>query len=250
MPTRREARLARAMAMRFAARRRDGLRRGGGQAGRAAGAGLSDCDRLCPWGRRLFDAGARRRRADPQPRRLGGAARPAADAWRGRRRSTSRKSRSSRWSSNISPIIDEARGAEAGDRRRLSRHGGVARLPQILPAAAQDPEADPEPRGTGAAAAAAAAAARRDARGGRAADRPRPDRPRRVRARRARRACGWCASRQWQASAFDLFAAYGRVRARTQPAMHVVAHRAVMTLEDAIQRVSALIGAGARLDHA
>ena len=46
----------------------------------------------------------------------------------------------------------------------------------------------------------------------------------------------------WQASAFDLFAAYGRVKARTQPAMHVVAHRSVMTLEDAIARVSALIG--------
>ncbi|WP_240325498.1 segregation and condensation protein A [Sphingomonas mesophila] len=47
---------------------------------------------------------------------------------------------------------------------------------------------------------------------------------------------------QWQASAFDLYAAYGRVRARTQPAMHVVAHRAVMTLEDAIQRVAAMLG--------
>ena len=47
----------------------------------------------------------------------------------------------------------------------------------------------------------------------------------------------------WQASAFDLYAAYGQVRARTQPAMHVVAHRSVMTLEDAIQRVSALLGA-------
>ncbi len=46
----------------------------------------------------------------------------------------------------------------------------------------------------------------------------------------------------WQASAFDLYAAYGRVRARTQPAMHVVAARAVMTLDDAIARVSALIG--------
>ncbi len=46
----------------------------------------------------------------------------------------------------------------------------------------------------------------------------------------------------WQCNAFDLYAAYGRVKARTQPAMHVVAHRAVMTLEDAIQRVSALIG--------
>ena len=47
----------------------------------------------------------------------------------------------------------------------------------------------------------------------------------------------------WQAGAFDLYAAYGRVRARTQPAMHVVAHRSVMTLEDAISRVSALLGA-------
>ena len=47
----------------------------------------------------------------------------------------------------------------------------------------------------------------------------------------------------WQASAFDLYAAYGRVRARTQPAMHVVAHRSVMTLEVAIARVSALLGA-------
>jgi len=46
----------------------------------------------------------------------------------------------------------------------------------------------------------------------------------------------------WQVSSFDLYAAYGRVKARTQPAMHVVAHRSVMTLEDAIQRVSALIG--------
>ena len=46
----------------------------------------------------------------------------------------------------------------------------------------------------------------------------------------------------WRATAFDLFAAYGRVRARTQPAMHIVASRAVMTLEDAIARVAALIG--------
>ena len=46
----------------------------------------------------------------------------------------------------------------------------------------------------------------------------------------------------WQASAFDLYAAYGRVKARTQPAMHVVALRAVMTLEDAIARVAALLG--------
>ena len=46
----------------------------------------------------------------------------------------------------------------------------------------------------------------------------------------------------WQVNAFDLYAAYGRVRARTLPAMHVVAHRAVMTLDDAIQRVATMLG--------
>ena len=41
---------------------------------------------------------------------------------------------------------------------------------------------------------------------------------------------------------FDLFAAYGAVRARTQPAMHVVHARSVMTLDEAIDRVSGMIG--------
>jgi segregation and condensation protein A len=47
----------------------------------------------------------------------------------------------------------------------------------------------------------------------------------------------------WQVSPFDLFAAFGVVKARTQPAMHVVHDRRVMTLDDAIDRVSRLIGA-------
>src|ERR1700754_4836507 len=38
----------------------------------------------------------------------------------------------------------------------------------------------------------------------------------------------------WQVRGFDLFAAYGVVRARTQPAMHVVHARSVMTLDEAI----------------
>jgi segregation and condensation protein A len=46
----------------------------------------------------------------------------------------------------------------------------------------------------------------------------------------------------WQVREFDLFAAYGAVRARTQPAMHVVHARSVMTLEEAIERVSKMIG--------
>ncbi|HWU93866.1 MAG TPA: ScpA family protein [Sphingomicrobium sp.] len=47
----------------------------------------------------------------------------------------------------------------------------------------------------------------------------------------------------WQVRDFDLFAAYGMVRARTAPAMHVVHARAVMTLEEAIERVERMIGA-------
>jgi segregation and condensation protein A len=46
----------------------------------------------------------------------------------------------------------------------------------------------------------------------------------------------------WQAAAFDLFAAYGAVKARTQPPMNVVHARAVMTLDEAIERVSRMLG--------
>jgi segregation and condensation protein A len=46
----------------------------------------------------------------------------------------------------------------------------------------------------------------------------------------------------WQVRDFDLFAAYGAIRARTAPAMHVVHARAVMTLEEALERVSRMIG--------
>jgi segregation and condensation protein A len=51
---------------------------------------------------------------------------------------------------------------------------------------------------------------------------------------------------RWDASLYDLLAAYGRVSARTRPAMHIVADREVMTLEDALARVGRLVGA--RLD--
>jgi len=48
---------------------------------------------------------------------------------------------------------------------------------------------------------------------------------------------------RWEAEIYDLIAAYGRISARTRPVMHVVAVRDVMTLEEAIDRVSTLIGA-------
>jgi segregation and condensation protein A len=46
----------------------------------------------------------------------------------------------------------------------------------------------------------------------------------------------------WQVRDFDLFAAYGAVRARTAPALHVVHARSVMTLEEALERVARMIG--------
>jgi segregation and condensation protein A len=46
----------------------------------------------------------------------------------------------------------------------------------------------------------------------------------------------------WQVSPFELFSAYGTVKARTAPAMHVIHSRSVMTLEDAIDRVGRMIG--------
>ena len=46
----------------------------------------------------------------------------------------------------------------------------------------------------------------------------------------------------WQATPYDLFAAYGALKARTQPAMHIVAHRAVMALDEAILRVERMLG--------
>jgi len=46
----------------------------------------------------------------------------------------------------------------------------------------------------------------------------------------------------WQARLFDVIAAYGAVKARTQPAMHVVHARSVMTLDEAIARVGRMIG--------
>jgi segregation and condensation protein A len=51
---------------------------------------------------------------------------------------------------------------------------------------------------------------------------------------------------QWEAGIFDLLQAYGQVRARTQPVVHVVSRRAVMALDEAIARVGTLVGA--RLD--
>jgi segregation and condensation protein A len=47
---------------------------------------------------------------------------------------------------------------------------------------------------------------------------------------------------RWQASLYDLIAAYGEVTARNRPVLHVVRARAVMTLDEAIRRVESMLG--------
>lgn len=49
-------------------------------------------------------------------------------------------------------------------------------------------------------------------------------------------------TRKWQCSYFDMITAYGQIKARSAPALHIVEKRQVMTLEEALDRVSALIG--------
>ena len=47
---------------------------------------------------------------------------------------------------------------------------------------------------------------------------------------------------QWQCDWFALVQAYGQVKARTAPVVHLVRDRMVMTLDSALSRVSALLG--------
>ena len=47
---------------------------------------------------------------------------------------------------------------------------------------------------------------------------------------------------RWQADLYDIISAYGSVRARTEPAVHIVSRRPVMTLEEALLRVERLLG--------
>jgi segregation and condensation protein A len=47
---------------------------------------------------------------------------------------------------------------------------------------------------------------------------------------------------RWQCEWFDLVQAYGQVKARTQPVVHMVRDRMVMTLDSALARVAAMLG--------
>jgi segregation and condensation protein A len=47
---------------------------------------------------------------------------------------------------------------------------------------------------------------------------------------------------QWQCDWYSLVQGYGQVKARTAPAVHMVRNRPVMTLESALDRVSAMLG--------
>ena len=47
---------------------------------------------------------------------------------------------------------------------------------------------------------------------------------------------------KWDSGLFDLIQAYGHVKARAEPPLHIVHKRNVLTLEEAIDRVSRLVG--------
>jgi segregation and condensation protein A len=47
---------------------------------------------------------------------------------------------------------------------------------------------------------------------------------------------------KWDSGLFDLIQAYGHVKARAEPPFHIVHQRNVLTLEEAIDRVSRLVG--------
>ncbi|MDZ3831277.1 MAG: ScpA family protein [Sphingopyxis sp.] len=48
--------------------------------------------------------------------------------------------------------------------------------------------------------------------------------------------------RRWDASLYDLIAAYGQVKARTEPVVHMVARRPVITLDAALHHLERMIG--------
>lgn len=48
--------------------------------------------------------------------------------------------------------------------------------------------------------------------------------------------------RRWDASLYDLLAAYGQAKARNEPVVHMVARRPVVTLDAALQHLQRLIG--------
>jgi segregation and condensation protein A len=48
-------------------------------------------------------------------------------------------------------------------------------------------------------------------------------------------------TRRWDAGLYELMAAYAQVRKRTEPAVHIVPRRAVMTLEEALERLERMV---------
>lgn len=46
----------------------------------------------------------------------------------------------------------------------------------------------------------------------------------------------------WQVDLYDLISAYGSIRARAEPAVHIVSRRLVMTLDEALTRIESLLG--------
>ncbi len=162
-------------------------------------------------------------------------------ALRAARRSTSRKSPSCSWSTNIPTIIANARALKleiAADYLVMAAWLAYLKSCLLLP---KDPEQDPSPEEV--ALRLQMRLQRLDAMreaGARLLGRDRLGRD--VFVRGAPEGLRLVRKSAWQVNPFELFSAYGTVKARTAPAMHVVHARSVMSLDDAIDRVSRMIG--------
>ena len=142
----------------------------------------------------------------------------------------------------ISRLSRPGAGAEARDRRRLSRDGGVARLSQILPAAAQGSRGRIRaPRRSRCGCRCGCSGSTRCARRARGCSAATGSAATSSCAA-LRKGCGWSASRRGRCAISTCSRPTARSSARTQPAMHVVHARSVMTLEEALERVGRMIG--------
>jgi segregation and condensation protein A len=147
-------------------------------------------------------------------------------------------------------FVSHGEGAEAGARRRLSGHGGMARLPQVE---APDPQAagrrGRERRRTGRRAAVPAEAAGSDARcSSRLVNRNRLGRD--VFQRGAPEMVIVEKRNAYSASLFDLLSAYAQQRQKQAINNVTIARRGVWSLKDARDILTRLVGESERLDRA
>ena len=161
--------------------------------------------------------------------------------WPGGRRWTCGRSPSSRWSTNISEHIEQAGALRlelAADYLVMAAWLAYLKSALLLPREEQ-PDPDPEELALRLQLRLQRLAAMREA-AARLMARDRLGRD--VFARGAPEGLRVLRVNDWHCEWYDLVHAYGQVRLRTEPVVHMVRERLVVTLESALERVAALLG--------